>query len=176
MSLLADKAQEMLEDLAGYFHDDPFTRDLFTATGAELQRIEDHLELLKEKSRAPMADDDYHLLGFWEWVTGLPVEPPGVSLENRRSKVLAVLRRRRIGAGTGWEDLITKVLGTPDWTYSENDPADYVITINIPAVTDYTEWQLNRLMRVITPAHLQVAVVIEGTIFIVGISEVGDEI
>lgn len=176
MSELGTKAQEMLEDLPGYFHEDPFTRDMMSAVGGELQRIEDHLELLKEKGRAPMADDDYHLLGFWEWVVGLPVEPPGVSLENRRSKVLAVLRRRRVGAGTGWEDLITRVLGTEDWTYSENDPADYVLTINTPEVTDYTEWQLNRLMRVITPAHLSVVINIEGRVFIVGISEVGDEI
>jgi len=175
---LSEKGTDVLLDLPPYEQDDPAIQALIDASSRELQRIEDYLNTVREKLRPHAADDEYQLLALWELMMGLPVEPTGISLATRKAIVLAAWKRRRAGAGIGWWNLISAVLGTEEWTHVENTAVDYQLTIEVPfESTDFRAGQLIDMLTRITPAHLSIVLIFAGgTRFIVGVSLVGDQL
>lgn len=174
MAVLSERGNAMLDKLPPYLSDDDMIQRLVDAWGRELQRIEDFLDVLREKLRPQNADDEYGILGLWERVAEIPIEPVGVSLSARRNRLMAALRRRSVGIGEGWSDLITLLLGTEGWEHDENNPTPYKMQLEIPfPSTSYQAGALEALLRRITPAHIQMFISYSDT-FRVGISEVGD--
>lgn len=113
------------------------------------------------------------LLGLFESLLGLPVEPPASSLANRQQLVLAYMQRLKSeGRGLDWTALISQVVGTANWNYQEHIPGNALtppantVAVNIPQASAGFAWPF---IRDITPAHL---VVTEGYTggFIVGSS------
>lgn len=168
------KGLELLEDLPPYEQESPVIAAIVNAVANELQRIEDFLSTVRRKLHPQYADDEYRTLALHEARLGLPVEPEGVSVSDRRAKVLAAARTSQAGAGEGWWQLVTLSLGTAAWSHRENTPNDYWLEISAPEESDsYSAGQLEALLRNISPAGLKLSFSF-GEGFRVGISEVGD--
>jgi hypothetical protein len=115
------------------------------------------------------------LLGTFEAMLGLPVDPPDVQLNVRRNLVLAYLRRLRVeGTGLDWIASMNSLAGTA-WDYAEHDPANpsspaaYTLNVNIPEVLARVGWNF---VRDITPAHIGINEGYTGG-WLVGISDIG---
>lgn len=161
----------LLDDLPPYLADDVYVQAIIDAHARELQRIEDTESAIRLTMFPANADDTYGFLSLWESLLGLPVASGG-TLAERRNKVLAGLQKRNAGAGSAWVALMSQALGTTPWTYEENDPGDYELTIRIPYEEgSYTASQVLVLARQITPAHIDVIPAYEEG-FLVGISEI----
>lgn len=172
---LADKAVEMLEDMPHYYADDPAATAVIDPVARELERLEAYLTDLRSEGFPQNADDSPRLLGLWELMLGLPVEPAGMTPTTRRAKVMAALRRRYAGAGAGWAAVVSEAIGTSAWTHEENVPEDYVLSVNVPVdSTGFTAGQIEQLLESVTPAHLDITLTFGG--FQVGVSRVGDQI
>lgn len=172
---LSEKAEDVLLDLPPDVADDPLIQRIIDAVTRELARIEEYLTDLAQMTHPQNATDEYRLLGLWEAFLGLPVEAAGVALEARRSTLLTAIGRRYAGAGKGWKELVTQILEHGAWTYAENSPGPYQLTITIPTLAGYQAGRLVRLLVDITPAHLQIFVS-DGTGFIIGVDRLGDEL
>lgn len=156
-------------------------RAVFRAYGNELQRIDDALALIRFAS-FPMQTSDVllatgavvRLASMWETLLGIPVSPAGVTIEERRNKILAHVRKRKSGKGSDWVATLTEALGSTPWSYQEG-PGDYQVTIHIPyASGSYSSAQVLNLAREATPAHIDVIPAFnEG--FLIGISLIGIE-
>lgn len=129
---LSAKAETIFADLPDYYSTDPNIIAYVDTAARELQRIEDLLEVLREQVFPQNADDDYGLLGLWEQTLGLPVEPADATLVQRRNRVISAVLKRRSGAGSDWVASVTQALGTSGWTYLENDPGDYQLSVVLP--------------------------------------------
>jgi hypothetical protein len=112
------------------------------------------------------------LLGQFEQMLGLPVNPPA-SLDVRRTVVLAYLRRLRVeGTGLDWIASMDS-LAANAWSYAEHDPANpssppaYTIEVNIPSVLAGIGWNF---VRDITPAHIAITQGYTGG-WLLGVSE-----
>jgi hypothetical protein len=98
--------------------------------GNELQRVETARQALILNFAPANADA---LLPMFEQLLGLPVDPPGLTLDSRRQLVLASMRRLKgpgdVGVGRFWEDTITALLGA-SWNYAESNPTPYNLVLN----------------------------------------------
>lgn len=158
------------------------TQAVINAQANELQRIEDAAVAVTtamfptRSTDVPLLNGSWTapILSMWETLLNLPVNPSGVSLADRRSKVQAHIQKRNSGAGSDWVAVLTEGLGPVAWTHQEG-PGPYQVTILIPYVAgSYSAGQVAALARAITPAHLDLSVgYAEG--FLVGISLVGLE-
>lgn len=153
---LPAKAQVILGDMPPWYSEDQIARAIITAMANEAQRIEDFASAVRLQMFPQNADDSYGVLGLWEGLFGLPVEPAGATLAARRALVLAHIQKRNAGSGKEWEDAVTQALNTNSWTYQEG-PGNYEVTVRIPygAIT-YSTGQAQIFIEEITPAHLQV--------------------
>jgi hypothetical protein len=157
-----------------YYAEDPAAQAVVDSLARELERLEDFLNLVRKQWFPQNAADDYGQLGLREAQLGIPVEPLGVSLEQRRAIVHAYERARLSGSGEDWIVLLTIALGATVWEHEENDPGDYDLRITIPyAAESYTTAQVEILADVVTPAHLNIAMQFEQG-FVVGVSRIGD--
>lgn len=128
----------------------------------EIERAEEAIEQVRRQLFPHSAD---LLLGVYEWMLGITVEPEGVSVEDRQQLVLAQLRKLRSSPeGRDWVANVTALVG-PGWSYEEHiagdpgSPPENTILIHLPfppASTYYAAAE--RLIRVITPAHLDLTV------------------
>lgn len=176
MTPIPTKAQELLDLLPPYESDDPFVQGVIVAYANELQRIEDSLTMIRDAS-FPISTDDIvlptgervALASLWERTLGLPVNPAGVSITERRAKIVAHIRKRQSAKGSDWVANLSEALGPTPWSYQEG-PGDYQVTIHIPyASGSYSAAQVIALARQMTPAHIDViAAYNEG--FLIGIS------
>jgi uncharacterized protein YmfQ (DUF2313 family) len=164
----------LLADLPPYLQDDPYVRGIVDAAARELQRVEDAAQSVRQSAFPQNADDTYGFLSLWESLLGIPVNPTGASLSERRNQVLSNLRLRTSGYGTDWVALLSQAMGSNPWGYQEG-PGSYQITVRIPfSAGGYSSAQVEALARKITPAHLDLAVTYnEG--FLVGIGLVGQD-
>jgi hypothetical protein len=164
--VLSAKAQDLLALMPPYMTSDPFTQAIVNAYANELQRIEDS-GLALVMAGFPVVGDDTVLLGgaglaamlsLYETLLLLPVAPAGVSLADRRTRVIAQLQKRHAGEETEWVATMQAALGTTAWSYQEG-PADYTVTITLPyASGSFSAGQVLDLARQITPAHLSLSV------------------
>lgn len=178
---LNEKAEDLLEDMPPYEAEDPWVHDIMNALGHEFERLESFITFLQDHLRPTTATDQYRLLGIWESIMGLPVEPTNedlapISLSARQARVAAAAQRLRQGTGAGWVLALSLAVGNYAWTVVESDPDAYEITVEMPFPSDtFAAGSLEQLIREITPAHLRVWLTY-GDTFRVGISEVGDSL
>lgn len=187
--VLNEKALEWLEWMPPYYADDPFVQGVLNALGAEYQRIEDavnslitqpkdlpevtpHLDPTVNGAFPHKANDSLKLLSLWELQLGLPVQPEGMTEDQRRSSVIAHIRRRRAHSERSWAETLTEMLRTTLWSYTTNNGT---ITITMPyGASNLTGAQVVALAREITPAHLALAFTYdEGFLFDVSTFDTG---
>ena len=144
------------------------------ALANELERIDDFLMELLHTSFPQNATDANGTLSIWEMTMGLPVQPEGMSEQDRRDALLARLVARNADEGQDWTNAATLIIG-PDWSYRENYPGPDQLTVLIPFAPGTPEAdRIEVMLRDITPAHLELIVTFSGG-FIVGESEVGED-
>lgn len=171
---LTAAGDRLMDMLPHYYETDPSTRTIMNAMGRELERLEAFIALIKRQWFPQFADDEYGQLGLREELLGIPPEPSGISVEQRRAIVRAYEQARVSGAGTDWILLLSIALGAQVWEHEENDPEGYDLHITIPfAEGSMTTGQVEALADQITPAHLQLVISYDIG-FIVGISRLGD--
>ena len=100
--------------------------------------------------------------------------PYPVSDIERRSRIVAAVRRAGAGSGEAWVTAINTVVGGAPWSYEEG-PTAYSVTLEIPyASGTYSAVQAAVLARKVTPAHLDISPT-TGAGFLIGISLIGQE-
>lgn len=141
------------------------------AAALELERIKAARKVLQDNFFADTADAYLH---WWEALLGLPPNPPGKTVAQRRTVVLAYLRAiRQSGSGLDWQTAIGNIVG-PSWSYHEG-PANYTVTVTIPySAGSIGATDAERLAREVTPAHIDL-IFGYGKGFIAGVSVVGQE-
>jgi uncharacterized protein YmfQ (DUF2313 family) len=170
---LSERTQDMLEDLPPYLQDDPAVQAVYYAVANEIDRIENTANEVRELLAAQTADNTYRTLAMWEFIFGLPPEPPGVTLADRQSKVKAMLRARRVAYGVDWVGVIDEALAGQSWDHNDAF-ASYTVQLTLPGTSSsYQSKMIEAIARRITPAHLELNFTYEGG-FIVGSSLVGD--
>jgi hypothetical protein len=185
----------MMDALPAYYRDDPASQAVVDSAARELDRIEEMLktiqfgafpqtasslsgvlpspDLLPSPSLLPSGEEAAgSMLRIWEWITGLPVHPTGVSVADRRRKVSAKLRRN-VRTGRGWVQAITDALGTVEWDYNEYADQGRIV-LRLPAgAGTYQVGVMGGIARELTPAPYEIATGFhEG--FLLGLSELGD--
>jgi hypothetical protein len=169
---VSEAGQRFLDQMPPFYREDPFTVAVQNALGNEFQRINDVALAVRVGAFPQNATDDYGLLGLWESTFGLAVSPPGSTLAQRQSVVLAHFRKRHSGAGTDWVAALDAIVGVGQWTYTE-DSGVYRVTVHIPfSFGSYGAAAIEALAREITPAHIDIAVLYsEG--FLIGVGLIG---
>ena len=164
----------LIEDVPPFEQGSYEVQAVLNVVGNELARIDASRQALI-RNFAPLSADV--LLPLFEQLLGLPVDPPGTTLDARRQLVATYMQRLKSeGRGLDWIAIITSIIGT--WNYAEHDPANvlsppvYTVNVNIPQALAGTAWPL---IRDLTPAHLFVN---EGYIegFFVGITNIGSNL
>jgi uncharacterized protein YmfQ (DUF2313 family) len=168
-----ERTEQMLGDLMPELADSDDVRQVVRLSGLELERLEGEARGLSESVLPTRASDEYRTLPMWETLLGLPVEPAGATVEQRRALVTASVQKLRAGSGADWVAAITQALGTTTWDHEEG-PADYQITIRTPYEPGgLVPGQVAVMARRVTPAHLTIATGFT-TGFLVGVSDIGD--
>lgn len=159
----------MLDAMPHFYAEDFAAVAYVAAMAAELDRIEAMLVGIRDGAFPQLADDTYRMLGVWEFLVGLPIESSeGVDI--RRTKLLA-FRRRAVKRTKDWAAAVTTALGTAAWTW-ERSPGR-AVNITLPyGATSFTAGIMTRLIRRITPSHIDVQISY-GQGFIIGDSLIG---
>lgn len=178
-AVLTDLGRSMLADLPGFLRDDPDYQGVIHAYAKEIELLEGRLQGMVGEFFAQTATEKG--MRIWEAELQLPIEPAGRTLEERRTIVLAYLARLSGDpSGRSWVENVTQLIG-PGWTYVEHDPHDplgppeYTLRIHLNLDPGSPRWgDIYRLLREITPAHLELALVGEGG-FVLDISHLDEE-
>jgi Bacteriophage Mu-like, Gp48 len=164
--------EDLLSDVPPFEHESYEIATVLRVVAGELGRIAAAQGGLTQQWFPSTADV---LLGQFEQMLGLPVNPANTSLEVRRAIVLAYLRRLRVeGTGLDWIASMNSLAGTA-WSYAEHDPASpdspdpYTINVSIPEVLATVGWNF---VRDITPAHIAINESYTGG-WLVGIADIG---
>jgi uncharacterized protein YmfQ (DUF2313 family) len=172
---ITETGQTLLADLPPYLSDDGTVQGVIDTLAREQQRITDAADGIRRTAFPSQADDTYNMLLLWETLLGLPVKPPGVPDDQRRSKVLASLQGRDVGTGEGWTRAVAQAVGT-NWQQAENTPGPYQLTVTLPfAAGSYEGRQAENIIRTITPAHIDL-LISYGTGFLIGVSIIGQDV
>lgn len=170
---LSPYAQEMLDQLPVSLRKPEVARRLIRAKANELERIQTFLQDFRAAALPHNANDAMGTLPIWEAQLGIPVQPAGVTEVDRRTEVVARYRSSS-DSSSAWVATATELIG-PGWTYRENYPEPYMITITLPgAAGTYQTGRIEEVLRDITPAHIDL-VITYGVGFVVGVSIVGEE-
>jgi hypothetical protein len=161
----------MLDSMPHYYAEDPMSVAVVASAAAELDRVEDMLEGIRAGAFPQTADDSYRMLGLWENLVGLPVEPTATPVQMRRDKLMGY-RRRAVKRTRDWVEAVTTVLGTTNWTWERTPGKRVLITVPFGSAS-YTAGTAIKLIRRITPTHIEVAVTY-GAGFILGESLLGE--
>lgn len=124
----------------------------------------------------PTASAACGVLSIWEKALGLPVAPADLTEQQRRDKVMGMVRRARSGQGIGWVERLSAAVGSGSWSHEENTPGGYQLTITLPfAPASFQGGVVQAIARRLTPANLQLIFASDEG-FIVGESVVGEPI
>lgn len=142
--------------------DDPHYLAIWHASARECERLLEHIELVRDQLFPERATV---MLGLWEALVGLTVDPEAVDIDERRTRLTTMLRRvRGTPEGGEWVANVTDLIG-PGWSYREHDPdavggpPEYTLEIAVPFPPEGNLYNvLEELLRDITPAHLDVSV------------------
>jgi uncharacterized protein YmfQ (DUF2313 family) len=153
---LTDTAEQLLERVPGYWRGEPYYEAMINAVAKELDRLTAAIEGVRREAFPTNATDTYGMLAVWEATMGLPVRPPGTTINQRRANVLSKLQARQSASGASWVEVVSALLGN-GWTYEEGTTEAF---------------QIEQVLRDSTPANLEIAVVYAAG-FQVGIGLVG---
>jgi hypothetical protein len=145
----------MLGYMPPFYAGDAEVRAALDGLALEIDRAWAFLEGVRAQLFPQSSDDGHGMLGLFEALVGLPVAPPGVSLADRRSKVMAYMQARNVSSGLEWSALLTAAIGTTSWSYQEGPGAAQVL-LQIPHTGAYSTAAVEGLARRVTPAHLTV--------------------
>ncbi|MGH2939839.1 MAG: putative phage tail protein [Solirubrobacterales bacterium] len=128
-SALTPLGERMLRRLPGWFQDDPDVRAVIHCKAKEKERqlamaaqIRDDCIPLRASSRG---------LEWFEMYYELPVNPPGYTVEQRRTIILGHVKRDPpISSGRSWQEEVTALVGG-GWTYEEHS-AEFKVSIKVP--------------------------------------------
>lgn len=155
-------ATRYITDIPMVLERDPDIRASLYAQAKEVERLDAHVERLR-RNLFPQTADEIGLL-WWESMLGLTIEPPGLTVDERRQIVLAFYRVSGLeGTGLAWEASVTRFVGA-GWTYREHEPAvgspaAYTIQITVPFPPGSAGYaRLRSLLALITPANLEIFV------------------
>lgn len=169
-SVLADRTVDLLEDLPPYLAADAYAQATLDPLVREFDRIEQSMTRLRDKMMPQLCDDEFRTAALWETILELPVEPTGVSIEERRALILSHIRKRTASSSADWVDSLTNAIGS-EWGWELGPGVG--LTIRLPVIEGtFTAGQVYALARAITPAHLPLTV-LYGEGFIVGEGLVG---
>lgn len=168
-AIISPLAQQMLKDVPPYLAESADGRAAIDAIAREITFFEDAVATVQNKFWAQLSDADG--LSVWETELGLPVEPVGLSLSQRRSLVLAYVQAMPSQEeGREWVAQMTALIGT-SWSYEENEPSPYSLRITLPFASSSATAQIVRdFARLITPAHLDLEY-LYGEGFVLGVSQ-----
>jgi Uncharacterised protein conserved in bacteria (DUF2313) len=154
---LTDLALTWLAMLPPVLQEDPWVQAVLGAVAREVERLQGQTDLLAE-GMVPTTANEY-TLPLWEAVTGLPIDPPDRTVEERRTSVLASLLRSD-GSGTEWERAMADA-SRNSYRYTEFDSGDpavpwYSLLINTGLPVGVTAAGMRQFIRQITPANLHI--------------------
>ena len=154
-SALTDLGRAMLNEIPSWLRDDPDMRAVIHCKAKESERqremaraIRDDLIPFRAAGRG---------LAWWERYYELPVEPEGLSEEQRRALVLARIKRDPpISSGLSWQEQVTALIGE-GWTYEEHTTdARITIKVGFAAGSEMFEFARERIPRLPSwPAHIE---------------------
>lgn len=146
------KAVAMLETLPPWCHGDPDIRAAIYCYAKEIERLESTLDDLLLQ----MFPTEAGALGlpWWERLVRITGDPTTQTLTQRRAAVVAYLQKMNSSpSGADWEANVTRLVG-PGWSYTEG-PEPYTLHITLPFSPTSSDFlTVERLIREITPAHL----------------------
>jgi len=172
---LTPTAARIFDSLPAYFLGEPTLTRIVQVLANEFDRVQAFLVAVQNGLVPLLADDEFHMLGIWEAVLGLPVEPT-VNISIRQQTIRAALLRRFVMRAVDWEADMSAILGTDAWSHQEGVPAPGIMTLTLPyEPSTYVGGLVLLFWRQITPANYQLNLVYQGH-WIVGISKVGDVI
>lgn len=171
VELTSEAGLRMLDNLPPYYADDPAVLSYLQTVGQELDRAEEAMESVRDGFYPQKATDTYRLLGMWESLLGLPYETPDQSLALRRATVLSKLQSRQSASAEQWANAVTTAVGSTAWEQRELYPGSYQLTVTIPYnPSGVAATNIARILRDITPAHIQLIVGYDG--YVVDVSTV----
>jgi hypothetical protein len=165
-SALTELGQTFRSWLPVALRDSPDHLAVLHCLAHEVERLEGSIETVRAQFFPQSAD---LLLKVYEAELGITVEPAGATLDERRSTVIAMLRRAKSDpSGITWQDNVTRLVGT-GWSYAEHDPSDpssppeYTVRVTLPFAPSSGRYaQTERLLRDIIPAHLDLVLTFAG--------------
>lgn len=165
-ALLTPLGQSFRDSAPVVVRDDPDYLGVWHSTARELERLAAAVETVRAQLFPQTADV---LLAAWEFLSRITVEPGGQTIEQRRATVMAMLLKSSASpAGSDWVANVTALVGA-GWTYSEHIPGDPAsppegtLRIHVPFAPDADLYMLTeRLLRDITPAHLDIELTFAG--------------
>jgi hypothetical protein len=134
---LSDTALRLLDDLPPFEQSSKDIQGVLDVSARELDRLDAAVVSVRDNFFPQSAD---MLLPIYEQILGLPVAPAWKSTAQRKSSVMAFLRKlRSSGSAVDWVENLTALIGT-GWTWDEHDPADgssppaYTLKVLMPLV------------------------------------------
>lgn len=152
----------MLDDLPPFLYDDPDVRAVIHCYARFADEADARAEEVRRQFFLDQADV---LLGAWEASLGITVAPIGKTVAERRDLALTyLLSLAESSTGAEWEARLLDAVGS-GYTYREHDADDpgsgpaYTVTISllVPASSE-TFRRAERLLRRMTPAHLDLII------------------
>lgn len=170
---------DWLKDLPIWMRQDPDVKGAVDTMAREYMRFQAAMDAITDGIWL-QRDEAGLYLGIWELMLGLAVDPTGYTLEQRRARDIAFLRKLRVSAtGLDFVAALADVIG-PGYAYAEHDPGDITsppentLRIVVPWPSDdQRSSDVAQLVREIVPAHLAIQWVYQGQGFVVGSSQVG---
>lgn len=152
------------DGLPSVLRDSPEHLSVLHVIAKEAERAEEKGEQVRAQFFIGRAD---LLLGLWEAQFRTTVAPVGESLATRRTTVKALMKHLAgTPEGREWVATVTALIG-PSWSYEEYDPSipwpagppagTLRVTLPFPPASDRYR-QIERLLRTITPAHIDIIV------------------
>lgn len=155
------EAQAMLNELPPILRNDPDIRAIIYCQAREGKRTEATVDAQIAESFPQKAT----ALGlpWWESLVRVTIAPSGQTIAQRQNTVVAMLQKlANTPSGLDWIDNVTALVGA-GWTHAEHDPSNpasppaNTIRINLPTPPSSSLYaQVERLLREITPAHLDI--------------------
>jgi uncharacterized protein YmfQ (DUF2313 family) len=157
--MLTDRATKMLATLPSYLADEPLIIRIVQAQANEVDRLDALIDKLKTELQPGAATDDLGLLGMWEAMLGLPVQPAGGTLAQRQAKVIGALHALSAGDAADVLAALSAAVGGEAFTVLRDTPGMLQDTLAIPYLQgSYNANVIEQIARQQWPAHRQLFV------------------
>src|SRR5581483_3768680 len=108
---LSPTAERIFDSLPPYYQGDPTLSRITQAVANELDRLQAYLQAVASGLVPKLSDDTLSMLGIWENILKLPVEPAGVSVEQRQQALQAAFTARQCRTTAEWVNAMNIALG-----------------------------------------------------------------